>query len=141
MKTSDKGIALIIKHEKCRLSAYQDSAGNWTIGYGHKGGVRKGQVITKQKANDFLRKDLASVENAINAKKYRLTQGQFDALVSLFYNLGTGAIKKYGFHPLLKQNPNSEVVPAKIKRYVYSGGSVQGGLVIRRSEEVQLYNS
>ncbi|HDT4264695.1 TPA: lysozyme, partial [Enterobacter kobei] len=34
MQTSDKGIALIKQFEGCRLTAYQDSVGVWTIGYG-----------------------------------------------------------------------------------------------------------
>ncbi len=50
MKTSKAGIDLIKKYEGLRLSSYVDSAGVWTIGYGHTGGVKMGDVITKEEA-------------------------------------------------------------------------------------------
>ena len=51
MKASDKLIAYIRKAEGCRLTAYQDVAGVWTIGFGHTKGVKAGDRITQYQAD------------------------------------------------------------------------------------------
>ena len=75
-----------------------DAAGVWTIGYGHTGNVSPGQTISEAQAEQYLRQDLSSFENEVTslAKNVgvKLTQGQYDALVSFSYNCGGGALKK-----------------------------------------------
>lgn len=137
MKISNTGLNLIKKYESLRLTAYKDSVGVWTIGYGHTLGVLPGMVITSSTADSYLRKDVELVENALNKYNFKLSQNQFDALVSLFFNVGTGNIKN--FTTLLRSDPNSEQVPEKIKKYVYAGGKILNGLVRRRAEEAELY--
>lgn len=66
--TSQAGIDLIKSFEDCRLTAYQDSVGVWTIGYGHTNGVYAGMTITQAQAEEFLRSDLKTAENAVNGK-------------------------------------------------------------------------
>jgi len=65
----------------------------YTIGYGHYGSdVHAGDTITEAEATALMKKDLKVFENAVkNAVKVDITQSQFDALVSLSYNIGTGA--------------------------------------------------
>lgn len=85
----------IKKFESCRLTAYQDAAGVWTIGYGHTGSVYTGMQISQEQAEDLLKEDLKRFEAAVN--RYvtgALTQGRFDALVSFSFNVGEGALKK-----------------------------------------------
>ena len=85
----------IKKFESCRLTAYQDAAGVWTIGYGHTGSVYAGMQISQEQAGDLLKADLKRFEAAVN--RYvtgALTQGRFDALVSFTFNVGEGALKK-----------------------------------------------
>ena len=53
-----EGIDLIKKFEGCKLTAYKCPAGVWTIGYGHTKGVKKGQKITKEEAEELLKQDL-----------------------------------------------------------------------------------
>lgn len=137
MKISNTGLNLIKKYESLRLTAYKDSVGVWTIGYGHTLGVLPGMIITSSTADSYLRKDVELVENALNKYNFKLSQNQFDALVSLFFNVGTGNIKN--FTTLLRNDPNSEQVPEKIKKYVYAGGKILNGLVRRRAEEAELY--
>lgn len=137
MKISDNGLNLIKKFEGLRLASYQDSVGVWTIGYGHTLNVKSGQVITKETAENYLRSDCVKVENAINSYNFKLNQNQFDALVSLFFNVGTGYLKN--FVTLLKTNPDSDEVPAKINKYIYAGGGILSGLVARRKAEAELY--
>ena len=84
--TSQAGIDLIKSFESCRLTAYQDSVGVWTIGYGHTNGVYKGMTITQAQADAFLREDLKTAENTVNSKvTYPITQNMFDALVSFTF--------------------------------------------------------
>jgi lysozyme len=60
----------------------------WTIGYGHTGGVVQGDEITEVEASDILLEDLAEAESHVARLGCPLSQLQFDALVSLVYNVG-----------------------------------------------------
>lgn len=91
MKISQKGIEFIEKLEGVRFEAYKDSGGIWTIGAGHTGGVKEGDVATPEQVDQWLEEDLHGAETAINAYvKSPLNQNQFDALVSLVFNIGAG---------------------------------------------------
>ncbi len=97
MRTSPQGLKRLEEREGDRLKAYPDSRGFWTIGIGHLSNayfrVFRGETITKQKEMDLLAHDVESVEAAINACVHqRLSQCQFDALVSLGYNIGVGGL-------------------------------------------------
>ncbi|RVH87732.1 lysozyme [Sinorhizobium meliloti] len=95
MKMSNDGLAALKAREGCKLVAYLDSAKIPTIGYGSTSGVRMGMKITQAQADALLVKDLAGFEAAVNdAVSVPLKQGEFDALVSLAFNIGTGAFKK-----------------------------------------------
>lgn len=135
MKTSQKGIDLIKSFEGCKLTAYQDTVHVWTIGYGHTGGVKSGQKITKAQAEDFLKADLAKFEKAVNALKMDFNQNQFDALVSFAYNCGTGNLNK-----LCKCRTKAEI-GSKMLLYNKAGGKVLAGLTRRRNAENKLYNT
>lgn len=93
MRFSNAGIELLKEFEGLRLKAYQDSVGVWTIGIGHTKDVKAGDVITYQQAINFLYQDIKEAETAVN-RMVRvfdvLTQNQYDALVSLVYNIGAG---------------------------------------------------
>lgn len=94
MRTSSAGRTWIIQREGCRLKAYQDSVGVWTIGVGHTGRASPpvpamGMTITNVQADQFLAADLKPFEDAVNAAvKVPIGQTQFDALVSLAFNIG-----------------------------------------------------
>jgi lysozyme len=51
-----------------RLNAYRHSAGVWTIGYGHTGGVKPGDRITQAQAKSLLRRDVGWAEDAVRAE-------------------------------------------------------------------------
>jgi lysozyme len=84
---------LIAKFESCRLSAYQDSAGIWTIGYGHTSGVRAGDTCSQEQADRWLDNEVLLTENAVRAVigSAPATDNQFAAMVSLAYNIGIGS--------------------------------------------------
>jgi lysozyme len=97
MKTSSAGRAAIAQREGNILTAYKDSGGVLTIGVGHTSAagppkVKAGMRITAAESDAILARDLADVERTVNSKvKVPLTQSQFDALVSLVFNIGGGA--------------------------------------------------
>lgn len=100
MKMSADGRAKLIQREGFRLTAYRDSVGVWTIGVGHTAAAGKpipapGMQITKQEVDAILSRDLVQYEDAVTGSvRVALTQGQFDALVSLCFNIGTGGFRK-----------------------------------------------
>ncbi len=106
MQISNKGLRLLQEREGLRLKAYKDTVGVWTIGYGHTsaaGGfkVNPNSVITKEQASEIFSKDLEKFEGAINKLIHvNVLQDQYDALVSLAYNIGLGA---FGRSTVLKR--------------------------------------
>jgi lysozyme len=94
---SDEGVGLLKRWEGLKLEAYPDPATGgepWTIGYGHTRGVSKGQRITLAQAERLLREDLERFELGVEALVTApISQGQFDALVSLAFNIGLVAFK------------------------------------------------
>ena len=141
MKTSDKGIELIKRHEELRLKAYQCPAGVWTIGYGSTGGVRPGDVITEAQAEVKLREDLRTAENEVNRHKLNINQNQFDALVSFTFNVGSGNFRSSTLLKRIKENPNHPDIENQFGRWIYAKGRVLPGLVKRRKEEANLYTN
>jgi lysozyme len=92
MKTSEDGQKRLRDSEGLRLDAYKDRAGVWTIGYGDTGHVKEGDRITAEEAERRFATRLVDFEAiVVRAVTVPLRQGQFDALVSLAYNIGVGA--------------------------------------------------
>lgn len=144
MKTSDKGIALIKEFEGCRLTAYPDPGTGgepWTIGYGHTGGIKKGDVITQAQADEYLRADLVKFEGGVTKLvTASLTQGEFDALVSFSYNNGLGNLKTSTL--LRKLNAGDKQGAAdEFPRWCHAAGKEMPGLVRRRAAERALFLS
>lgn len=91
MRVSEDLVRLLKELEGCRLDAYQDKAGVWTIGYGHTASVAPGDRITLDRAEELFRSDLASFERAVSTLVRRpMSQSHFDALVCLAFNIGVG---------------------------------------------------
>lgn len=138
-RINDAGLALIQRWEGLRLTAYQDVAGVWTIGYGHTRDVRPGQTITEAEATALLRADLAEAEAAVTRLvKVPLTDGQFAALVSFVFNVGQGA---FGSSTLLRRlnSGDYDAVPGELARWSRAGGRVVQGLANRRAAEAGLW--
>jgi lysozyme len=98
MKLSDEGHRLLIEREGCKLQAYKDSVGVWTIGVGHTSGagpphVKQGMKITQAEAEEIFINDVAEfvegLESMLEGKP--IEQHQFDAFTSLAFNIGLGA--------------------------------------------------
>lgn len=67
MSWRDQAIADIRRDEGCRLYAYQDGGGVWTIGYGHTRGVVPTMTCTLGEAKQWLTEDLWIAEQDLNA--------------------------------------------------------------------------
>lgn len=94
MKLSSEGAAFIKREEGCRLDAYQDKARVWTIGYGDTWEVKPGMRITMEEADArFVRRIEHFEQGVLAAAKRPMTQRQFDALVSLAYNIGVAGLR------------------------------------------------
>ncbi|MFG6090742.1 lysozyme [Enterobacter soli] len=146
MRTSDKGIALIKEFEGCKLTAYQDSVGVWTIGYGWTQPVdgkpiRAGMTIKQETAERLLKTGLVSYESDVSRLvKVELTQGQLDALVSFTYNLGARSLSTSTL--LRKLNAGDYAGAAEeFLRWNKAGGKVLNGLTRRREAERALFLS
>ena len=146
MITSKAGIELIKLYEGCRLTAYKCPAGVWTIGIGHTGTVNgvkisAGMKITEAKAEELLRSDLQRFESAVNAlilPYCPLNPYQFDALVSICFNIGITAFSRSTLVKLLTQKRYAEAAE-QFLRWNKGGGKVLPGLVKRRNAERALF--
>ncbi len=119
--------------------------GTLTIGYGHTNAakhplkIKAGIKLTEREAAQILDTDLDECEEAVNRLvKVSLTQGQFDALTSLVFNIGTGNFKKSSI--LRKLNSGEyEGARAAFDLYVKSKGEYMRGLQRRRDGEQALW--
>ena len=139
MKISEEGIELLKKFEGCKLEAYQDSVGVWTIGYGHTKGVYKGMTISQDDAEEMLEEEMEEYEGYIEEYvEVPLSQNEFDALVCWVYNLGPTNLRNSTLLMVLNQSKFDEV-PEQIKRWNKAGGEVLKGLVRRGEAEALLF--
>lgn len=140
MKISQKGIDLIKRFEGFSPTAYLCPSGVWTIGYGHTAGVRAGDGVDEDTAEDFLREDLADAEGAVGKYvKVPLKQWQFDALVSFTFNLGAGNLYSSTLLKKVNRNPDDPAIRQEFGKWVHAGGRVLPGLVERRKAEADMY--
>jgi lysozyme len=157
MQTSAKGKALIKRFEACRLTAYPDpktGGAPWTCGWGSTGpDVVKGVTWTQAYADNRFDADLMTPERIVNnAVTVAMTQGQFDAMVSIVYNVGPGSSIRDGIIRL--KNGHSSTLLQKLNagdyagcaeqflKWVSPGSNVENGLRRRRQAEVtELFQS
>lgn len=143
LNVSKDGLELIKRSEGLRLEAYQDSAGVFTIGYGHTKDVQFGMQITRAEAERLLVQDLGwavgAVKNAVGAP---LKQCEFDALVSLCFNIGANAFSNSTLVRRLNQLDYDGAASefARWCKITIEGEKVESvGLKRRRNEEAALF--
>jgi lysozyme len=141
-KYSSAGLELTERFEGCVLTAYQDSVGVWTIGYGHTGiDVHAGLIITEEQASILLAADVAWAVTCVNKSvKAAINQNQFDAMVDFVFNLGCASLGQSTLLRLL--NAGDFAGAAKeFLRWNKAGGKVLKGLTLRRQAETDLFNT
>lgn len=142
MKINQAGFDLVKRFEGCRLTSYPDPATGgdpWTIGYGSTKGVRPGQVISQDMAEQLLLRDLAVFEDGVaRLIKVPVTSNQFSACVCLAYNIGLG---NFGGSTLLKLiNAGDKHASEQFLVWNRGAGKVMAGLVKRRAAEKALFD-
>lgn len=147
-RISEDGVSLITHFEGChkkrsdgKIEAYLDPVNIPTIGWGTTSNVKMGMVVTRDEALQLFKRDLAEFELGVRrALKIKVTQAQFDALVSFAYNLGLGAL---GDSSLLRKLNSGDFASAArwFDAYVNAGGRKLPGLVRRRKSERHLFET
>lgn len=141
MTPSTNCINLVEQSEGCSYSSYQDSAGIWTIGYGHTAGVTAGMKITPAQAIQYLETDLAFAGFAVSRLVHvPLNQNQYDALTDFVFNLGSGSLAGSTLLKLLNAGDYAGAA-AQFGLWVRAGGKVLPGLVTRRAAEAKLFET
>ena len=144
MRASSTLIAAIKKFEGVRLTAYQDSVGVWTIGFGHTAGVKRGDKITEYQAEQFLREDLQQFEAVANRVKRISTQGKFDAILDFIYNCGPANFESSTLKKYIEVGKATWEIQEQFLKWVNSrvNGKLTkiGGLVSRRIWEANRFN-
>ncbi len=156
MQMSENGRKLLAQWEGFRNKVYDDAAGLPTIGVGHlltqeenSSGkitingqpIDYSQGLTDQQVMDLLAQDLVRFEQVVqNEVRVELNQNQFDALVSFSFNVGTQAFKSSTLLRVLNDGQYDEV-PNQLRRWVKADGKTIQGLVNRRENEINLWNS
>lgn len=136
----DIAVDFIAQHEGCKLTAYQDVIGVWTIGYGSTMDVKQGDKISPEQAKVRLRADLGTaagrIEDRIGDIVAILTENQYAALLSFVFNVGAGAGWTIWKRLRAKQ---FDQVPLELMKFVNASGQKVLGLVNRRADECKLW--
>lgn len=147
MKLSKRGEALIKSFESCRLRAYLDGGGVWTIGFGHTNGVKQGDTCTQEEADALFDAEIVIYEDGVNSLvKAPINQNEFDALVSFAYNVGLDidtddVAEGLGDSTLLKKLNKWDYAGAadEFPKWNKDNGIVVNGLTRRRKAEQALF--
>lgn len=136
----------VIKHfEGCKTIAYRDAVGIWSIGYGNTfmpngASVKQGDVITKADAEAILpiivEKFAISVYKAL---KVEVKQHEFDALVSLTYNIGIGNFERSTLLKFINKGYSKQSICSEFLVWNKANRKVLAGLTRRRQCEAHLY--
>jgi len=146
MDIGQSAIDLIKQFEGCRLTAYEDVAGIWTIGYGTAStsgivNIYEGLTITEDQAEDYLKQQLQKTADEVNRLlTVPVTQNQFDALLDFAYNVGCGNLKSSTLLKLVNQGDYDNASNEFLK-WDKAGGQVVSGLLRRRTAEQTLFNT
>ena len=147
MKLSDTGYKLIQGFEGLRLRPYYDVVGKATIGYGNtfypngKSVSIKDKEITKEYAIEIFKNVADKFAEIVDALVIvNINQNQFDALVSLCYNIGTENFKKSTLLKKINNYSHISIIEFEFKRWVYANGFKVKGLVYRRQKEFYIYS-
>lgn len=145
MRFIEAGLKLLKSFEGCKLEAYQDQKGVWTIGWGCTRDVVEGLTIDQAEADFRLMNDVRSVSGRVmSLVKAPITDNQFTAMVCFAYNVGTGALRDSMLLQLVNAKRYQEAAEEFMK---WSHITVDGqkiavdGLLKRRKAERDLFLS
>lgn len=145
-KTSISGILFISEEEGKILHVYRDQVGKPTCGVGHlvreADNLKLGDLITARQSFDFLQNDLKTAEAAVNDSiKVPINQNQFDALVSLTFNIGDHAFSTSHLVIAINKADSKNNITIHWLAWDHAAGKVLADLVGRRKREINRYYS
>lgn len=142
MEYSKKGLELTESFEGCKLEAYKDVVGIWTIGYGHTGPeVIPGLVIDQATAERFLKIDINSAISCVNScVSAPITQGEFDALVDFVFNVGCSSFRRSTMLRMLNDGQYADAAK-QFGLWAYASGKAVAGLLRRREAEAREFDT
>lgn len=142
MTPSSNCLDLIREFEGCRLTAYQDQAGVWTIGYGHTGPeVVEGLVWTQDQADAALAQDAQKAAAAVlRLVDVAISQNQLDALVDFVFNEGAGHLASSTLLKLLNGG-DPDAAAQQFPKWDIAAGETNLGLLRRRQAEQELFTT
>ena len=139
LSISVAGLALIQTFEGTETTAYADAVGIQTICTGSTRGVYLGQTATLAECEERLSEDVSYAGRAIGRQvKVKLSQGQYDALVSLVFNIGPGAFARSTLLKRLNEG-QCRVAADEFLKWRYASGKPLRGLLKRRQAERELF--
>ena len=134
-----KGTALIQSFESCKLAAYQDQRGIWSIGWGHTLGVVPYQTCLQADADAWFIQDTHEAVNAVlRSLDVAVAQNQFDALVSFTFNVGAGSEAHSTLLSLLNGG-HTQAAADQFLVWDHVNGVPNAGLLRRRTAERALF--
>lgn len=145
MIVNQRTIDLLKQFEGCKLTAYKDSGGVWTIGYGTTAAAgvgiepHEGMKITQDQAEVLLHKTIDKFAPAVASRiTVPVTSNEFGACLLLSYNIGLGA---FAASTLLKHlnAGKKDLAAAEFKKWNHDNGKVVKGLTVRRAAEAELF--
>lgn len=137
--TSEAGRSFLMNEEGRSLKAYPDGGG-YSICYGHWG-VDANATATATECETLLENDLKAWERNLNNHRLNINQSQYDALISLSYNIGQSAFNNSTLLSKIKANPNDSSIANEFAKWNKSQGIISPVLVGRRQREADLYFS
>jgi lysozyme len=146
MKLDENGYKIIQGFEGLSLVPYLCSAKVATIGYGNTF-YPSGKKVTMQDnpislaTAKWMLKQTADkfAEDVDKLVKSKLTQNQFNALVSFTFNLGISALSKSTLLKKVNTNPEDITITNEFLKWNKAGGKVLNGLTKRRTIEAKIY--
>lgn len=133
---SKQGLAFTESFESCKLIAYQDQGGVWTIAWGHTRGVGKGLTCIQEQADQWAWEDIGFAEAAVNdLVVVNLSQAEFDALVDFAFNVGNAAFAGSSMRKLLNEGDYTAAAD-EFAKWDHVKGVEVAGLLRRRLNEL-----
>lgn len=136
---------MLAHHEGVRRKPYKCPAGLWTVGVGHLIGDGKqlpdswNRTFSLEEVYDILAKDVARFERGVSKfVPVKLSQGEFDCLVSFSFNLGLGTLQRSTLRQALLRGDKIAAMQS-LRKYNKAGGKVLKGLDNRRKDEEALF--
>jgi lysozyme len=145
LTTSQNGKDNIQRWEGYSRTAYQDIAGNWSIGIGHLivpgDGLSSTSVLTDGQVYDLFAADLTNAEQGIYANvSVPISQGMFDALADFVFQFGAGKFASSTLLSLLNSG-DYQGAANELPKWVHSGQTVVAQLVDRRATAQQMFTA